>query len=146
MLGRAIGALNALSPKLQFVVFPSGTKVSKSMSQQLSAASIRKWYSAFSNLLSTQSASRAWTWCEVRPDAIIRFTPNGSTFSLAAHWATYLSLYAHIEGPGANVPFPSTASAYNSLSSTKPPSTPSRDSVSGRLCTPKSAEAVNSST
>ncbi len=73
------------------------------------------WYSAFSNLLSTQSASRAWTWCEVQPDAIIGFTPNGSTFSLAAHWATYLSLYAHIEGPGANVPFAGTASAYESL-------------------------------
>jgi len=41
MLGRAIGALNALSPKLQFVVFPSCTKVSKSMSQQQSAASTR---------------------------------------------------------------------------------------------------------
>jgi len=28
MLGRAISALNALSPKLQFMVFPSGIKVS----------------------------------------------------------------------------------------------------------------------
>lgn len=29
MLERAIGALNHLSPKLRFVVFPSGTKVSR---------------------------------------------------------------------------------------------------------------------
>lgn len=29
MLERAIGALNRVSPKLRFVVFPSGTKVSR---------------------------------------------------------------------------------------------------------------------
>jgi hypothetical protein len=33
----------------------------------------------------------------------IGFTPNGSQFSLALHWAQYLSLYAYNNGKGPNV-------------------------------------------
>jgi len=75
-------------------------------------AGSKTWYPASENLLSEQSKGRQWTWCEVRPDAIIGFTPNGSAFNLTAHWATYLSLYAHVEGKGAKVPFPGTEAAY----------------------------------
>lgn len=45
----------------------------------------------------------------------IGFVPNGSAFNLAAHWATYLSLYALVQGAGAGVPFPGTLKAYDSL-------------------------------
>jgi hypothetical protein len=55
----------------------------------------------------------------------VGFTPNGSQFSLALHWAQYLSLYAynHGIGPGAQesnttaaeVPFPGNFSSANSL-------------------------------
>jgi hypothetical protein len=55
----------------------------------------------------------------------IGFTPNGSQFSLALHWAQYLSLYAynHGIGPGADnkekktveVPFPGNEAGANSL-------------------------------
>lgn len=41
--------------------------------------------------------------------------PNGSTFNLLAHWATFLSLYATVEGKGAKVPFPGTPAGYNAL-------------------------------
>lgn len=70
---------------------------------------------AHQDALEEMSKGRDWTWCEVRPDAIIGFVPNGSTFNLPAHWATYLSLYALVEGKGAEVPFPGTVTAYNSL-------------------------------
>ena len=88
--------------------------------------------------LEQMSKGKEWTWCEVRPDAIVSnhhikreplssfshtrspiekigFVPNGSTYNLLAHWATYLSLYALVEGKGAKVYFPGTLPAYNSL-------------------------------
>ncbi len=56
----------------------------------------------------------------------IGFTPNGSQFSLALHWAQYLSLYAANHGVGSNpaetsrtppveVPFPGNTAGANSL-------------------------------
>lgn len=77
--------------------------------------STENWYALFQSHLATASANRSWTWAEVRPDAIIGFVPNGSTFNLAAHWATYLSAYALLEGPGSEVPYPGTTAGYESL-------------------------------
>lgn len=76
--------------------------------------STENWYASFQEHLTTASANRSWTWCEVRPDAIIGFVPNGSTFNLAAHWATYLSAYQLLEGKGAKVPYPGTTNGYES--------------------------------
>jgi hypothetical protein len=54
----------------------------------------------------------------------IGFTPNGSQFSLALHWAQYLSLYALNHGVGPNetskpmtveVPFPGNPASANAL-------------------------------
>ena len=55
----------------------------------------------------------------------IGFTPNGSQFSLALHWAQYLSLYAYNHGIGpcttdaqpsaVEVPFPGNAAGASSL-------------------------------
>lgn len=73
------------------------------------------FYYAMQDYLHQASEGRPWTWCEVRPDAIIGFTPNGSTFSLAAHWFNYLSLYASVEGPGSSVPYPGTPTSYRTL-------------------------------
>ncbi|KAK0105642.1 hypothetical protein ONS95_004170 [Cadophora gregata] len=77
--------------------------------------STENWYASFQTHLTTASANRPWTWAEVRPDAIIGFVPNGSTFNLAAHWATYLSAYALLEAPGSKVPYPGTNAGYESL-------------------------------
>jgi hypothetical protein len=49
-------------------------------------------------MLVLESANQAWTWCELVPDAIIGFTPNGSGFSLAGHWAVYLCAYKLVHG------------------------------------------------
>ena len=77
--------------------------------------SAENWYASFQSYLTTAIANLSWTWAEVPPDAIIGFVPNGSTFNLAAHWATYLSAYALIEGPGSKVPYPETTAGYESL-------------------------------
>lgn len=47
--------------------------------------------------------------------AQVGFVPNGSAFNLTAQWANYLSLYALVESKGAEVPFPGTLKAYDSL-------------------------------
>lgn len=88
-------------------------------------------YPGMRDALTKANEGRQWTWCDIRPDAVVSltlwdrsanaqrtqvgFVPNGSAFNLTAHWANYLSLYALVEGRGAEVPFPGTLKAYNSL-------------------------------
>ncbi|KAL8918125.1 MAG: hypothetical protein Q9172_005552 [Xanthocarpia lactea] len=129
MLECAVGALNRLSPKLEFLVFPSGTKAygiqipggvfqppyKESMGPLPHAYQKTLNYPFMRAVLQEASAGRQWTWCDIRPDAVIGFVPNGSAFNLTAHWATYLSLYRLIEGPNAKVPFPGSLAGYNSL-------------------------------
>ncbi|KAI1145491.1 hypothetical protein F4825DRAFT_443711 [Nemania diffusa] len=140
MLQNVIDAHNLLSPNLQFVVFPGGTRgygiyspggvfippLTEDMVNNLPPDYAKTVvYPAYRELLSTASEGRKWTWCEVCPDAIIGFTPNGSQFSLALHWAQYLSLYAHKNGVGQSskqdgtapveVPFPGNTAGAKSL-------------------------------
>ncbi|KZT18065.1 hypothetical protein NEOLEDRAFT_1159550 [Neolentinus lepideus HHB14362 ss-1] len=42
----------------------------------------------------------------------IGFAPSGSTYSFAAHWAAYFSLYALVEGQGAKVPLLGTKATW----------------------------------
>jgi len=72
-------------------------------------------YHAYADLLSSRSVGKSWTWCDVRPDAVVGFVPGGSAFNLTAHWGTYLALYALVEGKGAKVHFPGTQSGMNAL-------------------------------
>ena len=72
-------------------------------------------YPHYRAMLSLESANANWSWCELVPDAIIGFTPNGSGFSLAGHWATYLSTYRLVYGEGAEVRFPGVLKGYESF-------------------------------
>ncbi|RAL06951.1 uncharacterized protein BO97DRAFT_409335 [Aspergillus homomorphus CBS 101889] len=116
MFSTVIAAHNTLSPDLEFVAFAGGTRgygiytpggtFQPPLSEDLVHAlpeDVAKTvvYPVYRQILTTASANKSWTWCEVCPDAIIGFTPNGSQFSLALHWAQYLSLYAynHDVGP-----------------------------------------------
>ncbi|KAI0481901.1 hypothetical protein F4859DRAFT_438619 [Xylaria cf. heliscus] len=140
MLQNVIDAHNLLSPNLQFVVFPGGTRgygiyspggvftppLTEDMVNNLPPDYAKTVvYPANRELLNAASKGRNWTWCEVCPDAIVGFTPNGSQFSLALHWAQYLSLYAHNHGVDPStqrtrsvtveVPFPGNTAGANSL-------------------------------
>lgn len=130
MLERVIGALELLAPGLQFIAFPSGTRgygiylpgglhkapLVESMDPLPEPHRSQIFYFALQDLLRKASAGKRWTWAEVRPDAIVGFAPNGSTFNLTAHWATYLSTYATVEGPGAAVSYPGTEACYDAQS------------------------------
>ncbi|KAJ5683437.1 hypothetical protein N7462_006602 [Penicillium macrosclerotiorum] len=140
MFKNVIDAHNLISPNLQFVTFPGGTRgygiyspggtftppLKEDMVSSLPVDYAKTVvYPAYRKLLGAASEGKKWTWCEVCPDAIIGFTPNGSQFSLALHWAQYLSLLAYNHGIGPNtretnmadveVPFPGNAASANSL-------------------------------
>lgn len=66
-------------------------------------------------MLAEECARESWSWCELCPDAIIGFTPNGSGYSLAGHWAVYLYAYKLVHGEGAEVPFPGVQAGYDAL-------------------------------
>jgi hypothetical protein len=71
-------------------------------------------YPHYRAMLAEESANASWSWCELCPDIIVGFTPNGSTYSLTGHWAAYLSAYKLVHGEGAEVPFPGTTAGYDS--------------------------------
>ncbi|KKY20354.1 putative sirq protein [Diplodia seriata] len=129
MFERVVNAVDTLAPALKFIVFPSGTRgygihvpgglfpapLVETMDPLLPEPHRSNiFYHAYQRILRAASAGKAWTWAEIRPDAIkkIGFTPTGSTYALAAHWATYLSTYALVHGPAAAVPFPGTPAAW----------------------------------
>ncbi|KAK4124687.1 hypothetical protein N657DRAFT_633714 [Parathielavia appendiculata] len=139
MFQNVIDAHNLLCPNLRFVTFPGGTRgygiympggtftppLTEDMVNNLPPSYAKTVvYPAYRELLNAASKGKKWTWCEVCPDAIIGFTPNGSQFSLALHWAQYLSLYAVNHGVGPNqaskattveVPFPGNPASANAL-------------------------------
>ncbi|GFN18552.1 SDR family oxidoreductase [Aspergillus tubingensis] len=143
MLQNVIDAHNLISPKLQFVAFVGGTRgygiysaggtFTPPLREELVNSLPSDYaktvvYPAYREILRTSSKGRKWTWCEVCPDAIVGFTPNGSQFSLALHWAQYLSLYAYNHGIGPHnqgkeeatkasveVPFPGSTAGATSL-------------------------------
>ncbi|RAK99917.1 SDR family oxidoreductase [Aspergillus ibericus CBS 121593] len=115
MLQNVIDVHNMISPKLQFVAFVGGTRgygiyspggtftppLHEDMVNNLPPEYTKTVvYPFYRKILNASSAQKKWTWCEVCPDAIVGFTPNGSQFSLALHWAQYLSLYAYNNGIG----------------------------------------------
>ncbi|KAH6879409.1 hypothetical protein B0T10DRAFT_609852 [Thelonectria olida] len=119
MFQNVIDAHSLLSPNLQFVAFPGGTRgygiyvpggtftppLIEDMVNQLPPDYAKTVvYPAYRKLLNAASKGKSWTWCEVCPDAIVGFTPNGSQFSLALHWAQYLSLYAYKHGVNLHTP------------------------------------------
>ncbi|KAK8043115.1 hypothetical protein PG994_013598 [Apiospora phragmitis] len=143
MLENVIDAISHLSQNLKFVMFPGGTRgygiyipggtfsapLTEDMVNNLPGEYAKTVaYPQFRRVLADACKGKSWTWCEICPDAIIGFTPNGSQFSLALHWAQYLSLFAYDHGIGqtqhrqgeaaaVEVPFPGVRAGYESLCS-----------------------------
>lgn len=62
--------------------------------------------------LASASKNKSWTYCDVIPDVIVGFVPNNNIYCLAQTLATYLSLYAAVEGKGASCDFPGTEKSW----------------------------------
>ena len=70
------------------------------------------FYYAQYDALSALSASKPWSFCEIRPDAIIGFAPNNNFMNLAQGLGLFLAMYRSFEGEGAEVPFPGDEKAW----------------------------------
>lgn len=130
MLHHVVHALKTLSPTFRsagFVVYPGGTRgygiyrpggvFRAPLTEDLADALPSDYaqtvaYPHYRALLRRESAGQAWGWCELCPDAIIGFTPNGSGYSLAGHWAVYLYAWKLVHGEGAEVPFPGSRAGW----------------------------------
>lgn len=130
MIEKVAGAMNIIAPSLESFVYSGGTRgygiyipdgtfeppLVESMADNLPADYEKTVaYPYFRRALTEASKGHSWTWTEVCPDAVVGFTPNGSAFSLALHWAQYLSLYArnHKGQDNIEVPFPGVKTAYH---------------------------------
>ena len=133
MISRAITAIEAVSSNLKFVVLPTGTKaygvhllgdfpfkndlpLRETLPRIPEPYASQMFYYNQTDMLSAMSRGKPWTWCDVIPDMIVGFVPNNNIYCLAQALALYLSLYAHINGPGAAVPFPGTEVSWKNLS------------------------------
>ncbi|KAF6822743.1 sirq protein [Colletotrichum plurivorum] len=133
MMQRVVDAVKTTSPNLKSFVYPGGTRgygiyipggtfqapLKESMADNLPedyAETVS--YPWFRELLTKACEGKSWKWSEVCPDAVVGFTPNGSGWSLALHWAQYLSLYTYNhkdEEQPVEVPFPGNEGGYKSL-------------------------------
>ncbi|KAI1641838.1 uncharacterized protein F4817DRAFT_29579 [Daldinia loculata] len=106
-------AVNMLCPSLQSFVYSGGTRgygiydpninfetpLEEHMASQLPEDYAKiVAYPWFREILTEAAKGRGWTWTEVCPDIVVGFSPIGSGYSLALHWAQYLSLYAFNHG------------------------------------------------
>lgn len=58
------------------------------------------------------SASKSWTYSEIRPDVIIGFTPGSNFMNCAQGLGIWLSLAREVHGAGAKIPFPGTQKSW----------------------------------
>lgn len=133
LLTRAVTAVQNLSNNLKFVVMPTGTKTygvhllerfpfadSLPLHEDLPPIPepyvSQMFYYAQIDMLKKLSAGKSWKWCEIIPDNIIGFVPNNNIYCLAQTLATYLALYAVVEGRGAECAFPGTDKSWSILS------------------------------
>ncbi|CAG9981059.1 unnamed protein product [Clonostachys byssicola] len=129
LLRNAISVIESLS-NLKFVVLGTGGKVYGShlpgfphgnplplreTLPRISSAPNLFYYHQV-DALRDMCAGKVWTWCEIRPDLVVGFVPHNNFYCLAQVLATYLSLYASLNGPGAQVPFPGGEKSWTSLS------------------------------
>ena len=63
--------------------------------------------------LAELSASKPWTFTEIRPDGIVGFAPGSNAMNMSQGMAIYLSLYRRVHGAGAQVPFPGSEHGYH---------------------------------
>ncbi|KAF6817742.1 sirq protein [Colletotrichum sojae] len=133
MMQRVVDAVTTMSPNLKSFVYAGGTRgygiyipggtfkpplkepMADNLPEDYAETVAYPW---FRKILTKASERKSWTWSEVCPDVVVGFTPNGSGWSLALHWAQYLSLYENNhkdEKLPLEVPFPGNEGGYNSL-------------------------------
>ncbi|KAI1859656.1 uncharacterized protein JN550_011851 [Neoarthrinium moseri] len=133
LIRRAVTAIENISSALKFVVLPTGTKaygvhlldefpfpndlpLKESLPRIPEPHASQMFYYNQTDMLSSMSKGKPWTWCEVIPDIIVGFVPNNNIYSMAQALSTYLALCVELNGKGSEVAFPGTEKSYKNLS------------------------------
>ncbi|OJJ99637.1 hypothetical protein ASPACDRAFT_52320 [Aspergillus aculeatus ATCC 16872] len=129
MLRTTVQAIEPLCPNFRMLVLPTGVKAygvhlltSFPFASQLPLReshpplpephATQLFYTHQHALLQKLSASKKWSYVDLRPDIVVGFVPNNNQHSLAQWLALYLSLYRYIHGVGAEVSFPGTSKSW----------------------------------
>ncbi|KAK4897070.1 hypothetical protein LTR28_001772 [Elasticomyces elasticus] len=127
ILINAIGSLEVCCPALRFVTLQTGGKaygvefhdqvpynppLAESLPRIPEPYASNVFYYAQRDIIERAAAGKAWTFCEIRPDAVVGFVPQNNAMNIAQALALFLSLYRDTEGAGATVPFPGSADAW----------------------------------
>ncbi|PVH71175.1 hypothetical protein DL98DRAFT_563980 [Cadophora sp. DSE1049] len=67
------------------------------------------------DVLKELSASRSWTFTEIRPDVVIGFVPGSNVMNFAQGLGMYLALYKEVNGAGSAVSFPGTEKGFRAF-------------------------------
>lgn len=67
------------------------------------------------DIMKRASAGKPWTYCEIRPDAIVGFVPQNNAMNIAQALGLFLSLWREVEGQGSDVRFPGNNDAWTAL-------------------------------
>ncbi|KAF6837956.1 sirq protein [Colletotrichum musicola] len=133
LIRRAVSAVENLSPNLEFVVLPTGTKaygvhlgekfpfaqdlpLRESLPRIPEPYASKMFYYHQTDMLSEMAKGKSWTWSEVIPDSIVGFVPNNNVYCIAQTVGMYLALYAELNGKGAECPFPGSEKSWKILS------------------------------
>lgn len=73
------------------------------------------FYYAQYDTIKQLSEGKRWTFCEIRPDAIIGFVPQNNAMNLAQAIGLWLAMVRSFEGIGREVNFPGNEKAYKAL-------------------------------
>ena len=132
LLSRAVSAVENVSSNLKCVVLPTGTKaygihvldkypfdftmpLKESHPRIPEPYASQMFYYSQTDMLTDMSKGKSWAWCEIIPDNIIGFVPNNNIYCMAQALGLYLSLYAAVNGKGAEVIFPGTEKSWKIL-------------------------------
>lgn len=136
MFKRGFGVIEALAPRLSYVILPTGTKgygihlpqrpfaapFSESMGELPKPARDILFYYGLRDEMTRLQCGKSWKWAEVRCDMVIGFVPNSNPYNIVALFTNYLSLYkfmhdrGHPAATSRRVPFPFPAHSYHALS------------------------------
>ncbi|KAK1623976.1 hypothetical protein BDP81DRAFT_410271 [Colletotrichum phormii] len=133
LVKKAVTAIDSLSSSLKFILLPTGTKAygihlidhfpfAKELPLRESLPRIPEpfgsqlFYYHQIDALSRLAKGKNWSWCEVRADTIVGFVPNNNICCAAQTLGIYMSLFAEIEGKGAECPFPGNEKSWRNLS------------------------------
>jgi len=130
MTGNAVHATNEVCPNLKFLVLQTGTNyygvavfryqdkieinppLNESQPRLPSPYGDEVFYYAQVDIIKEAQKGKSWKWCEVRPDAIVGFTPGTTSMTFLEPVALFLSLWRYVNGPNAEVPFIGTGPNY----------------------------------